>query len=141
MAPSADSPIKTGDDGTVCLPGFGIPLSYHHAGAFPALIAIDGEDWAATTLTIREVCMIRLVEDLTNKPEWWRKVKDPEIAAKWKKEALEMPWSEYVKYGHFEESMADAVRVSIRLSQLAAHISSSASRNYVERQTSTKRLA
>ncbi|KAH7140620.1 hypothetical protein EDB81DRAFT_59859 [Dactylonectria macrodidyma] len=108
MAPSADSPIKTGDDGTVCLPGFGIPLSYHHAGAFPALIAIDGEDWAATTLTIREVCMIRLVEDLTNKPEWWRKVKDPEIAAKWKKEALEMPWSEYVKYGHFEESMADA---------------------------------
>ncbi|KAH7144578.1 hypothetical protein B0J13DRAFT_585273 [Dactylonectria estremocensis] len=58
--------------------------------------------------------MIRLVEDITNKPEWWRKINDPEIAAKWAKEALEMPWSEYVKYGHFEKSMADACIEELR---------------------------
>lgn len=94
------------------LPGFGLPIS--HAGAhFPVVLGTeDGEgegDWRASTLTIREVCMIKVIEDLTNKPEWWIKVNDDEITAKWKKEAMEMPWGEYRVYGDFTQAMADAV--------------------------------
>lgn len=100
--------FKTGEDGTVCLPGFGLPLTYHPPGAFHTLIGVQEQDWTANTLTIREVCMLRLMEEITNKPDWWRKVNDPEIVAKWKKEAVEMPWSEYVEFGSFNEDMADA---------------------------------
>lgn len=105
--------FKTGEDGTVCLPGFGLPLTYHPPGAFHTLIGVQEQDWTANTLTIREVCMLRLMEEITNKPDWWRKVNDPEIVAKWKKEAVEMPWSEYVEFGSFNEDMADAVCVPV----------------------------
>ncbi|KAG5762781.1 hypothetical protein H9Q72_009110 [Fusarium xylarioides] len=95
------------------LPGFG------HAGAhFPVVLKReDGEgegDWRATTLTIREVCMLKVIEDLTNKPEWWIKVNDDEIAAKWKKEAMEMPWGEYRVFGDFTQAMADACIKELR---------------------------
>ncbi|KAG5808810.1 hypothetical protein H9Q74_001497 [Fusarium xylarioides] len=95
------------------LPGFG------HAGAhFPVVLKReDGEgegDWRATTLTIREVCMLKVIEDLTNKPEWWIKVNDDEIAAKWKKEAMEMPWGEYRVFGDSTQAMADACIKELR---------------------------
>lgn len=66
-------------------------------------------DWAAATLLIREVCMLRVVEDLTNKPEWWRKVRDPDVAARWKAEALAMDWPAYREHADFTPAMADAV--------------------------------
>ncbi|ENH66085.1 hypothetical protein FOC1_g10008106 [Fusarium oxysporum f. sp. cubense race 1] len=99
------------------LPGFGLPISY--AGAhFPVVLGMEegeGEgDWRASTLTIREVCMIKVIEDLTNKPEWWIKVNDDEITAKWKKEAMEMPWGEYRVYGDFTHAMADACIKELR---------------------------
>ncbi|KAF7546094.1 hypothetical protein G7Z17_g8672 [Cylindrodendrum hubeiense] len=108
MARTKDNQVKTGEDGAVCLPGFGLPLTYLPKGNFPTLVGVSGEGWTASTLTIREVCMLKLMEDITNKPEWWRKVNDPEIVTKWKKEAVEMPWSEYVEFGHFDESMVEA---------------------------------
>jgi hypothetical protein len=124
------------------LPGFGLPIS--HAGAhFPVVLKTeDGEgegDWRATTLTIREVCMLKVIEDLTNKPDWWIKVNDDEIAAKWKKEAMEMPWGEYRVFGDFTQAMADAVS---DISHLVANVSlnhDSVSRNCAKRQISTKR--
>jgi len=70
------------------LPGFGLPLNYMMvAKPFPVVLGEDEEpkEWKAKTLTIRETCMLKVMEDLTNKPEWWLKVNDPEIAAKWKK--------------------------------------------------------
>ncbi|KAF4500879.1 hypothetical protein FAGAP_2922 [Fusarium agapanthi] len=101
------------------LPGFGLPVSHASAGAhFPVVLGTEegeGEgDWRATTLTIREVCMLKVIEDLTNKPEWWIKVNDDQIAAKWKKEAMEMPWGEYRVFGDFTQAMADACIKELR---------------------------
>jgi hypothetical protein len=126
------------------LPGFGLPISY--AGAhFPVVLGMEegeGEgDWRASTLTIREVCMIKVIEDLTNKPEWWIKVNDDEITAKWKKEAMEMPWGEYRVYGDFTHAMADAVSDISKPNTNVSLNHDSVSRNCAKRQISTKRLA
>lgn len=67
------------------------------------------KDWKATTLLIREVCMLKFMEDITNKPEWWRKVYDPNIAARWKHEVLSLNWVEYRKHGDFSKNMAEMV--------------------------------
>ncbi|KAG8422980.1 hypothetical protein J3459_009899 [Metarhizium acridum] len=45
--------------------------------------------------------MLKFMEDITNKPEWWRKVRDPNIAARWKQEVLGLNWAEYRKHGDF----------------------------------------
>ena len=80
-----------------------VPTGNHGSGAEP-------EEWAAATLLIREVCMLKLVNDLTDKPEWWRKIHDPEIVARWKAEALAMTWQDYRDYADFTPDMVDAVR-------------------------------
>lgn len=51
------------------------------------------------------------IEEITNKSDWWVKVHDAEIAARWKAEALEMNWAAFLKYADFTPAMADAVRV------------------------------
>ncbi|OAA78378.1 hypothetical protein LEL_05201 [Akanthomyces lecanii RCEF 1005] len=102
-------------------PGFGLLLKVQTGddedGAFPRL-SVDAEDedsWRAHTLLIREVCMLRVVEELTNKPEWWLKVKDDVIAAKWKTEILQMDWRALVGlWAVFTEGMADAVIAELR---------------------------
>jgi hypothetical protein len=75
----------------------------------------DGDGgWKAVTLLIREVCMLKLMEDLTNKPDWWDKVNDPEIVARWKAEALAMDWHAYLTYGDFTENMVDHCLAELR---------------------------
>ncbi|KAF1734229.1 hypothetical protein CRV24_005766 [Beauveria bassiana] len=101
-------------------PGFGLTLDWKtddDSDVFPRL-SFDDEgnaSWRAHTLLIREVCMLRVMEELTNKPEWWRKVKDDEIAAKWKTEILQMDWKTLVDlWAVFTEPMADAVIAELR---------------------------
>jgi hypothetical protein len=40
---------------------------------------------------VREVAMMDIMERLTNKPNWHKKVFDKEILSKWRKEALDIP--------------------------------------------------
>lgn len=99
------------------LPGFGLPLDEEPEfdDMFPVMRLASqdsGRTWLARTLTIREVLMLAFVEEITNKPEWWRKVKDTSITNKWKSEALSADWSHINRYGEFVEPMADAVRYS-----------------------------
>ncbi|KAI8210187.1 hypothetical protein K4K52_012619 [Colletotrichum sp. SAR 10_76] len=77
---------------------------------FPLLYMDDrwGGGWRAATLLIRECCMMKFINTLSDKPEWWRKVQDDEIAGKWKKEALSMDWTLYLKHADFTPAMADA---------------------------------
>lgn len=93
------------------VPGYGLSLDYFPRNKDEAspVLNDDEEGWRARTLLIREACMLRLVEDITNKPEWWRKVPDPEIAAKWKKEALDMDWQSYLRHADFTPNMAEYV--------------------------------
>jgi hypothetical protein len=75
-------------------PGFGLPLrddGWWTADRFPSL---QLEEWAAATLTIREVFMLWVVEQITNKPDWHTKAFDDEILAKWKAELETVPWKE-----------------------------------------------
>lgn len=75
---------------------------------FPVL-GTEEEGWKASTLLIREVCMLAAIEELTNKPEWWLKCRDPEITARWKEEALAMDWAAIRRHADFTPAMADAV--------------------------------
>lgn len=79
---------------------------------FPLLFINDsyGDGWRAATLLIRECCMLRLIDELSDKPEWRRKVQDDAIAKKWKEEALAMDWKKYLEHADFTPAMADAVR-------------------------------
>ncbi|RGP63053.1 hypothetical protein FSPOR_8853 [Fusarium sporotrichioides] len=98
-------------------PGFGLPLNYVTvAEPFPVLTGEEemSKEWQAVTLTVREICMLKVIEDLTNKPEWWLKVRDEEIAAKWMKEAIDMPWEDYRPHGDFTQKMADACIKELR---------------------------
>ncbi|KAL1603742.1 hypothetical protein SLS60_005332 [Paraconiothyrium brasiliense] len=47
-------------------------------------------DWSGTPLMLRERNMMTVMDRLTDKPEWTRKLFDEEIVAKWKKEAIDI---------------------------------------------------
>ncbi|KAL3962851.1 WD40 repeat 2 [Purpureocillium lilacinum] len=126
-AEAKDDHELTQDDSKLARPGFGLPLDWLPAkGRFPILMSPpkpsvyggwdngDGQEWSAATLLIREACMLKLVDDLTDKPEWWRKIRDPEIVAKWKAEALAMDWQAYRQYADFTPNMVDACFDEIR---------------------------
>ncbi|KAF5656133.1 WD40 repeat 2 [Fusarium heterosporum] len=97
----SDPPVK--------LPGFGIPLSFlpDDKCHFPMVLGIDS-DFKANTLTNRELCMLRFMEEITNKPDWWIKVHDEFITTRWKAEVLKIDWHYYLKHGDFTPTMADA---------------------------------
>ncbi|KAK6445204.1 hypothetical protein FP744_10001452 [Trichoderma asperellum] len=99
------------------IPGLGLPLPYMPPGdkRFPVLISSEDYDWSAATLLIREVCMLKFVEEITNKAQWWEKVFNPQIAEKWTQEALEMNWKEYRNYADFTPAMAEACIRELRI--------------------------
>lgn len=100
--------------GSLLFPGFGLPLNCMPDQHFPVLVADSPDGWTAKTLLIREVCMLRLVEELTNKPEWWIKVHDEAITQRWVNEALEVNWAGYVEHADFTVEMAQAVSILSR---------------------------
>lgn len=103
-------PSRNPGGGSILLPGYGLELGHRPKDHFPVLFH-EYEDlcWKATTLTRREFCMLKFVEDITNKSEWWLKVNDVEIVSRWTKEVLEMPWAEFLEHADFNQDMADAV--------------------------------
>ncbi|KAI1024202.1 hypothetical protein LB504_005574 [Fusarium proliferatum] len=91
------------------LPGYGLPLSFgiDNKKRQPFLLGLHEEDWRSRTLMNREVCMLKLEEDITNKPHWWEKVLKTDIVSKWKQEALQIPWASYQQNGDFTSQMVD----------------------------------
>ena len=73
------------DPERIKLPGFGLPLN-HHVDAFRSAII----DWQGKALTVRELNMIQLMNQTTNKPSWDRKVYDETITEKWRGKKLVM---------------------------------------------------
>jgi hypothetical protein len=69
------------------VPGFGLPVNFMPSWgsrSFPNAIT----SWAANNLTVRERSMMGMMNEITDKSEWDRKVFDETIVAKWKEEAL-----------------------------------------------------
>jgi hypothetical protein len=71
-------------------PGLGLPLRHNEQrdyGFYP--IGAHGSCYGANSdvLPVRELAMMSIMDRLTDKPDWEKKVFDEEIVAKWKKEA------------------------------------------------------
>ncbi|KAM3469603.1 hypothetical protein MY5147_006932 [Beauveria neobassiana] len=95
------------------LRGFDMPLGHFPAHHFPIMTGNVG-DWLSPTLSIRELCMLKFMDEITDKPDWWTKVHDADIAGRWKAEALDAQWGSYRRYGDFTSAMADACITELR---------------------------
>ncbi|KAI0529797.1 WD40-repeat-containing domain protein [Xylaria digitata] len=94
----------------------GLPINFLPSAKkrFPILMGNEDRDWTAATLHVREVCMLKMLDELTDKPEWWwRKARDPEIVARWKGEAMAIDWASYRRHGDFTGAMADAQKADL----------------------------
>lgn len=72
----------------LCLPGFGKPVNDDFYPTFPSALFGGG---LSLGITVREQRMMAFVSDVTDKPEWERKVFDEEIVSKWREEASARP--------------------------------------------------
>ena len=70
------------DPERIKLLGFGLPLNLY-VDSFRCAIM----DWQGQTLTVRELDMIKLMNQITDKPSWDRKVFDDTVTEKWRQEA------------------------------------------------------
>ena len=75
------------------VPGVGLPVEDMPEEVFPS--ALFGEEWsshfASGGVTLREQRMMAFVSDISDKPEWDRKVFDDAIVEKWRAEADRRP--------------------------------------------------
>ncbi|KAL1404890.1 hypothetical protein Q8F55_008501 [Vanrija albida] len=79
---------------TLQRPGLGLPLDHNthlaHSGrdnknnGFPS--AVLEESWKSNTPTVRERAILAFVDSITDKPEWWTKIDNDDITAKWRAE-------------------------------------------------------
>lgn len=85
MDNSGDKPIR--------VPGFGgIPVDFQEEWDGNKRFAHGANDWNQhPRLTVRELAMLELMNALSDKPDWEKKVFDEEIVEKWHQEALGMP--------------------------------------------------
>ncbi|KKA25905.1 hypothetical protein T310_0108 [Rasamsonia emersonii CBS 393.64] len=71
------------------LPGFTLPLDYTPCdGHDKPLLFPSALDDFASLITLREIAMLRIMDKITDKPQWDVKVFDEDIVKKWKEEAL-----------------------------------------------------
>lgn len=93
-----DEDFDNTGDGQLKVPGF--CYDYHFELDFQARFRHGANDFTQRPrLTAREVAMLGVMNALTDKPDWHKKVFDDEIVAKWKQEACavhlisEMAWN------------------------------------------------
>ncbi|KAJ8066741.1 hypothetical protein OCU04_004131 [Sclerotinia nivalis] len=78
-------------------PGLGLSLRYdpqdnrENRSHYP--IGVHGDCWGAISklILVRELAMMSVMDRLTDKEEWHKKVFDEEIVSKWREEALAIP--------------------------------------------------
>ena len=74
------------DSSSIKRPGFGLPLNEEGPpDRFPNALVDDG----ATVITVRERTIMALIDSITDKLAWDRKVFDESIVQKWRQEALD----------------------------------------------------
>ncbi|KAI6782114.1 uncharacterized protein J7T54_002351 [Emericellopsis cladophorae] len=107
-------------DNHLRIPGLGLPVNFmpDYELRFPFLSDDHGYSWKARTLLHREIAMLQVMEELTNKPDWWRKVRDSTITDKWKKDVIALgqsgDWASKLAPEGFTRNMADAVIVELQ---------------------------
>lgn len=81
-------------------PGLGLALRHNPQsdyGFYP--IGAHGSCYGSDSelLPVRELAMMSIMDRLTDKPDWHKKVFNDEIVSKWRKEALAIPDAEFWK--------------------------------------------
>jgi hypothetical protein len=78
-------------------PGLGMGLRYYYSGSREkdAVYPIGSHSYFSGSesdlLPVREFAMMAIMNQLTEKPDWHKKVWDDKIVAKWRDEALSIP--------------------------------------------------
>ncbi|KAJ7226606.1 hypothetical protein C8J57DRAFT_1389174 [Mycena rebaudengoi] len=78
----------------LCRPGFGLPVNFKpNSGQYKAGLMYPNAvlDWCPDSMTVRERNMLELMNRLTDKTEWERKIFDERIVEKWRTEAVADP--------------------------------------------------
>ncbi|KAK0760908.1 hypothetical protein N5P37_005847 [Trichoderma harzianum] len=100
--------MESSPTATIRLPGYGYsPDKMPRYGCFPVIAKHHRIEWAAGPLFIKELCILKAIEEITNKPRWWDHVRDTRITDGWKKEMLALDWSNYLNHAIFTPLMAD----------------------------------
>ncbi|KAH3913763.1 hypothetical protein HBI56_079360 [Parastagonospora nodorum] len=91
-------------DTPAAYPGLGLDIRYGpwtgEGYGYPHGAINDGNGTESELLYVRELAMMNIMDKLTDKPDWHKKVFDEEIVAKWRKEALAIPDEELYKLAH-----------------------------------------
>ncbi|KAF8885777.1 hypothetical protein BD779DRAFT_658289 [Infundibulicybe gibba] len=87
----SDSEYTSIDDPDIGLPGCGLPLDHNPDTLFKSALSLndDGEPAALPLIALRELTMLRLMDQFSDKADWDENVFDETIVSKWKAEALE----------------------------------------------------
>ncbi|KAH7402048.1 hypothetical protein DE146DRAFT_452216 [Phaeosphaeria sp. MPI-PUGE-AT-0046c] len=92
---SRDSSSEDSDSDTDDYPGLGLPIRHDVWNEVTFPHGADNEGIGGGTeselLYIRELAMMDIMEKITDKPDWHKKIMNDEIAAKWRQEALDIP--------------------------------------------------
>ncbi|KAL6890959.1 hypothetical protein GGI43DRAFT_210982 [Trichoderma evansii] len=88
---------------TIRLPGYGLPLERipDSKNCFPVLMTNEDLEWSGSALLIRELCMLKVAEEITNTPNWWKNFRSTQITENWKTEILALDWKKYKKDADF----------------------------------------
>jgi hypothetical protein len=89
----AERMLSTNQDGKITLPGYGTPLNYmlqHRDWSNDVYERCPNalQDWGPQPITVREKNMMQMINAITDKPDWRRKVFDEAILHKWRAEAV-----------------------------------------------------
>jgi hypothetical protein len=112
MAPHNQSITKEGQGVAMYqYPGLGLPLRYnpqYDYDFYPHGARNHGSQ--SHLIFVRELAMMDVMDKLTDKPDWHKKVFDAEIIEKWEKEALAIPDDEFYKMAAAAKSRWSDVR-------------------------------
>ncbi|KAF2280444.1 uncharacterized protein EI97DRAFT_439458 [Westerdykella ornata] len=103
----------------ICLPGFGHSLQHwlttNGKGEPLSEYLCALARWRHSPMTIRDRCMLAFMNEITDKPEWTRKVFNESIVKKWKSETMTMDWDKAgIPMGDFSGRMFDYCIAELR---------------------------
>lgn len=128
---------------TTQLPGYGLP--YNNWGLNDVLVTESLSavgHWKHDIITVRERCMLFLMNKITDKPGWERKAHDQVVLTKWRQEAKDLDWTTAgIADGDMTDLMFDFVSRSNRELLRRLNVVGSVWKSSVPRQFHMRRLA
>lgn len=128
-------------------PGLGLPIRHDawDSRTFPHGAEAEGVQGGTETelLYIRELAMMDMMEKLTDKPNWHKKIFDEKVVAKWRQEALDVPDQKLYDFTVMNENAVDCVSklANLLCSLFSLTYSASVSKSFRPRPSTSKSRA